>query len=138
MLYLLPGCTRLKPETRAPTVIHLGRYDMLLEGKVAIVTAAAGAGIGRAVATRFLEEGADVVVTDAHPRRTTEVAAELSKQFKREVLGIPVDVLQRAQIEGAVTQAVARFGRIDILFNNAASTSSSRSGSARTKPGTWF
>ncbi len=92
---------------------------MLLEGKVAIVTAGAGAGIGRAVATRFLEEGAEVVLTDAHPKRTVEVAAELSKQFKREVLGIPVDVLQRSQIERAVAQAAAKFGKVDILFNNA-------------------
>jgi 3-oxoacyl-[acyl-carrier protein] reductase len=92
---------------------------MLLENRVAIITAAAGAGIGRAVATRFLEEGAQVVVTDAHPRRTAEVAAELSKQFKREVLGIAVDVTQRAQIEDAVARTVARHGRVDILFNNA-------------------
>jgi 3-oxoacyl-[acyl-carrier protein] reductase len=92
---------------------------MLLENRVAIITAAAGAGIGRAVATRFLEEGAQVVVTDAHPRRTAEVAAELSKQFKREVLGIAVDVTQRAQIEDAVARTVDKHGRVDILFNNA-------------------
>jgi 3-oxoacyl-[acyl-carrier protein] reductase len=92
---------------------------MLLENQVAIITAAAGAGIGRAVATRFLEEGAQVVVTDAHPRRTAEVAAELSKQFKREVLGIAVDVTQRAQIEDAVARTVEKHGRVDILFNNA-------------------
>jgi 3-oxoacyl-[acyl-carrier protein] reductase len=92
---------------------------MLLENRVAIITAAAGAGIGRAVATRFLEEGAQVVVTDAHPRRTAEVAAELSKQFKREVLGIAVDVTQRAQIEDAVARTIDKHGRIDILFNNA-------------------
>jgi 3-oxoacyl-[acyl-carrier protein] reductase len=92
---------------------------MLLEGRVALVTAAAGAGIGRAVATRFLEEGAQVVVTDAHPRRTLEVAAELSKQFKRDVLGVVVDVTQRSQVGDAVAKTIAKFGRIDILFNNA-------------------
>jgi 3-oxoacyl-[acyl-carrier protein] reductase len=92
---------------------------MLLENQVAIVTAGAGAGIGRAVATKFLEEGAQVVVTDAHPRRTAEVAAELSKQFKREVMGIAVDVTQRAQVEEAVKRTIDKHGRIDILFNNA-------------------
>ncbi len=92
---------------------------MLLRDRVAIVTAAAGAGIGRAVATRFLEEGAQVVVTDAHPRRTLDTAAELGKRFGREVLGIPLDVTQRSQVEDAVTKAVAKFGRVDILFNNA-------------------
>ncbi|MGH8011018.1 MAG: SDR family NAD(P)-dependent oxidoreductase [Candidatus Binataceae bacterium] len=92
---------------------------MLLDGRIAIVTAAAGAGIGRAVASRFLEEGAQVVVTDAHARRTLEVAAELSRQFGREVPGYVIDVTKREQIEAAVAQTVARFGHIDILFNNA-------------------
>ncbi len=92
---------------------------MLLDGRVALVTAAAGAGIGRAVATRFLEEGAQVVVTDAHPRRTLEVAAELSEQFKRDVLGVVVDVTQRAQVEDALAKTIAKFGKVDVLFNNA-------------------
>src|SRR5260370_35170665 len=92
---------------------------MLLKDKVALITAGAGAGIGHAVATRFLEEGAEVVVTDAHPRRTPEVASELSKQFGREVLGVAVDVTQKQQIENAVKKTIDRFGRIDILFNNA-------------------
>jgi 3-oxoacyl-[acyl-carrier protein] reductase len=92
---------------------------MLLEGRVALVTAAAGVGIGHAVASTFLQEGAQVVVTDAHPRRTAEVAAELSKQFGREVPGVPVDVTQHKQIEDAVQKTVDRFGTIDILFNNA-------------------
>ncbi len=92
---------------------------MLLQDRVALITAGAGAGIGHAVATRFLEEGAQVVITDAHPRRTGEIAAELSRQFNREVLGIVVDVTQRKQIEDAVAKAIDKFGRIDILFNNA-------------------
>ncbi|MGO9603050.1 MAG: SDR family NAD(P)-dependent oxidoreductase [Candidatus Binataceae bacterium] len=92
---------------------------MLLKGKVALVTAGAGAGIGHAVASKFLEEGAEVVVTDAHPRRTLDVAAELSSQFKREVTGIVVDVTRREQIDEAVRKTIARHGRIDILFNNA-------------------
>ncbi len=92
---------------------------MLLKDRVAIITAGAGVGIGRAVAARFLEEGADVMLTDAHPRRTLETAAELSKEFGREVPCVVVDVAQRSQIEDAVAKTIARFGRIDILFNNA-------------------
>lgn len=92
---------------------------MLLEGRVALVTAAAGVGIGHAVASSFLQEGAQVVVTDAHPRRTAEVAAELSKQSGREVPGVVVDVTRHEQIEDAVQTTVDRFGSIDILFNNA-------------------
>ena len=92
---------------------------MLLQDKVAFISAGAGAGIGHAVATRFLEEGANVVITDAHPKRTGELAAELSKQFKRDVLGIVVDVTVRKQIDDAVAKAIEKFGRIDVLFNNA-------------------
>ena len=92
---------------------------MQLEGKVALVTAAAGAGIGHAVARRFLAEGAEVVVTDAHPRRTVETAAALAQECGREVVGIPLDVTRRDQIDAAVAEAIARYGRIDILFNNA-------------------
>jgi 3-oxoacyl-[acyl-carrier protein] reductase len=92
---------------------------MLLDGRVALITAGAGAGIGHAVATRFLEEGAEVVITDAHPRRTPEVAAELGAQFGREVAGYIVDVTRRDQIEQAVANTIEKFGRIDILFNNA-------------------
>jgi 3-oxoacyl-[acyl-carrier protein] reductase len=92
---------------------------MLLQDKVALITAGAGAGIGHAVATRFLEEGAKVAITDAHPRRTGELASELSKQFNREVLGVVVDVTVRKQIEDAVANTIEKFGRIDVLFNNA-------------------
>jgi len=92
---------------------------MLLQDKVALITAGAGAGIGHAVATRFLEEGAKLAITDAHPKRTGELADELSKQFKREVLGVVVDVTDRKQIENAVAKTIDKFGRIDVLFNNA-------------------
>jgi len=50
----------------------------VLEGRVAIVTAAAGVGIGQAVARRFAEEGAQVLLTDAHARRVGEVAQAMS------------------------------------------------------------
>jgi 3-oxoacyl-[acyl-carrier protein] reductase len=92
---------------------------VLLENRIALITAGAGAGIGRAVAERFLEEGANVMLTDAHPRRTGETADELSRKFGREVLSAVVDVTRRDQIEAAVATAVERFGRVDILFNNA-------------------
>ncbi len=59
------------------------------------------------------------MLTDAHPRRTGEAAAELSKQFGREVPALTGDVTQRTQIEDAVAKTIARFGRIDVLFNNA-------------------
>ena len=52
----------------------------LLEGKVVIVTAAAGTGIGSATARRCLEEGASVMVSDAHARRLAETAEQLAEE----------------------------------------------------------
>jgi 3-oxoacyl-[acyl-carrier protein] reductase len=86
---------------------------------VAIVTAAAGVGIGQAVARRFAEEGAQVVLTDAHPRRVQEVAEAMSKDFGREVVGLAVDVTNVGQVQGMVRTALERHGQIDILVNNA-------------------
>jgi len=52
-------------------------------GKVALVTAAAGLGVGQAVARRLAAGGADVVVTDSHERRTAEVTAAIAADFPR-------------------------------------------------------
>lgn len=90
-----------------------------LAGAVAIVTASAGTGIGRAIARRFALEGAHVVVSDAHARRTAETAAALSAECGREVLGIPADVTDRSQIDTLVRVTIERFGQIDVLVNNA-------------------
>jgi len=91
----------------------------LLEGKVAIVTAAAGAGIGQAVARRFADEGAQVVVTDAHARRVQELAAAMSADYGREVPALEVDVRKSEQVRAMVDRALEKFGQVDILFNNA-------------------
>ncbi|PSR23747.1 MAG: short chain dehydrogenase [Sulfobacillus acidophilus] len=90
---------------------------MDLRGKVAIVTAAAGAGIGHAVAHKLLKAGADVMLTDSHPRRSFEVAQALSQEFSREVPACQVDVTKQEQIESAVKTTMEHFGHIDILCN---------------------
>lgn len=92
----------------------------LLEGQVAVVTAAAGLGIGSATARRFLEEGAEVIITDVHARRTEETAARLSEDFGRRVPSMAVDVTDSEQVNAMVAFAVQEFGRLDILVNNAA------------------
>ncbi len=86
----------------------------LLRGKVVVVTAAAGTGIGSAVAKRCLEEGAHVVISDWHERRLKEKAAELG-----EVHAIPCDVTREDQVQGLLDGAVEHFGRLDVLINNA-------------------
>jgi len=86
----------------------------LLEGKVAVVTAAAGTGIGSATARRLLAEGAEVVVSDAHERRLAETAEELGAS-----LAVPCDVTVEGQVQGLFAAAVERHGRIDVVVNNA-------------------
>lgn len=87
----------------------------LLRDKVVVVTAAAGTGIGSAAARRCLAEGARVVVSDAHERRLAATAAELPG----EVHAIPCDVTDEEQVGALVAGAVAHFGRIDVMINNA-------------------
>jgi NAD(P)-dependent dehydrogenase (short-subunit alcohol dehydrogenase family) len=104
-----------------------------LAGKVALVTGAARKrGIGRAIALRLAEEGCDVVVSglarpvSAYPaheqaeswRGVASVAAEIDA-LGRGALGLDCDVTDRAQVQAMVDATVERFGRVDIVVNNA-------------------
>ena len=91
-----------------------------LKGRVALVTAAAGAGIGRACARRLAADGASIVVTDRHEARTREVAEAIAAEFGVETLALPLDVGERDRIPEVVAAAADRFGTVDILVNNAA------------------
>jgi 3-oxoacyl-[acyl-carrier protein] reductase len=85
----------------------------LLAGKRVLVTAAAGTGIGFATAKRCIEEGARVVVSDAHERRLGETAQEL---------GAPsavCDVTDEDQVQRLFEVAVGELGGLDIVVNNA-------------------
>ncbi|MEU4603090.1 SDR family NAD(P)-dependent oxidoreductase [Kribbella sp. NPDC023972] len=84
------------------------------EGRVALVTAAAQ-GIGAAVARRIAAEGGSVVVTDLQEDKVEQVVAELGEQ----AIGLRVDVTNRDDVDAAVAAAVERFGRLDVLVNNA-------------------
>ena len=85
----------------------------LLEGKVVLVTAAAGTGIGFATAERAAAEGAAVVVSDRHERRTAEAAERLG------ALGVPCDVTVEEDVQRLFDAAVAEHGRLDVVVNNA-------------------
>ncbi|RZB20786.1 SDR family oxidoreductase [Streptomyces sp. F001] len=91
----------------------------LLAGRTAVITAAAGAGIGGATARRFLEEGARVLISDAHVRRLKEYEAELGRQFAGAVAAVPCDVTDDAQVRALFAAAVREHGRLDIVVNNA-------------------
>lgn len=88
---------------------------MRLAGKVALITGGA-AGIGFAYARRFLAEGARVVVADiADPLAAAEKLDTTGRAF-----GVTTDVADAASVRAMVEAAVGRFGRIDVLVNNAA------------------
>ncbi|MGI8663463.1 MAG: SDR family oxidoreductase [Acidimicrobiales bacterium] len=98
----------------APTLPpdYVAPHGLLMDTTV-VVTAAAGTGIGFATAKRCIEEGASVVVSDAHVRRCAEAAEQLG------VPGIPCDVTDEAQVQALVAAAGSQLGRIDVLVNNA-------------------
>lgn len=91
----------------------------LLAGRIAVVTAAAGTGIGSATARRCLEEGAAVVVSDWHERRLKETAAELTAEHGDRVHAVPCDVTDDTQVNGLIAETVDHFGRLDAMINNA-------------------
>lgn len=86
-------------------------------GRVALVTGA-GRGIGKGVAVKFAEEGANVCLVDIDEEALKKTAAEL-REKGHDVLPLAADVSDRAQVEGAVEKAVKKHGKIDILVNNA-------------------
>lgn len=87
-----------------------------LAGKVALVTGASG-GIGQATALALAREGADVAITARRAALLDELAAELSARGVR-ALAAPGDAAQEDDVNRVVEQALAAFGRVDILVNN--------------------
>ncbi|MFQ6022691.1 MAG: SDR family NAD(P)-dependent oxidoreductase [Acidiferrobacterales bacterium] len=95
------------------------KEETMHEHEVAIVTAAAGAGIGSAIARQLAADGFDVVITDAHERRCGEFAKQLSEEHSREFLSMPLDVTDYDAVGAVINKVVERRGRLDVLVNNA-------------------
>lgn len=93
--------------------------DDALKGKNIVVTGG-GSGLGKAMATYFLELGANVVITSRNIEKLNTVANEMETQTGGKVLPIQCDVRNYDEVENMVKQSVERFGVIDILLNNAA------------------
>ncbi|MFF3273970.1 SDR family oxidoreductase [Streptomyces chrestomyceticus] len=108
-----------KPPTAPPAPPYVPGHG-LLTGRTAVVTAAAGTGIGGATARRLLEEGADVLLSDAHTRRLEEYAAALAAEFGAgRVAAQPCDVTDEAQVAALFEHAERLHGRLDVVVNNA-------------------
>ncbi|ATY13146.1 short chain dehydrogenase [Amycolatopsis sp. AA4] len=107
----------VKPEQPAPD--YVPGHGLLAE-RVVVVTAAAGAGIGAAVARRCLEEGARaVVIGDTHERRLAEAAAKLGAEFGAgRVASVGCDVTKEKQV-AALLDAAEPFGGVEVMVNNA-------------------
>ncbi|MEU3714624.1 MULTISPECIES: SDR family oxidoreductase [Streptomyces] len=92
----------------------------LLTGRTAVVTAAAGAGIGGATARRLLEEGARVLISDTHARRLEESARTLAAEFGADrVAALPCDVTDEEQVGALFARAEGLHGGLDVVVNNA-------------------
>ena len=92
---------------------------MQLKGKTAIITGAAG-GIGRATVRRFVGEGAQVVAADIQGEGAEETARIVSADYPDAVIAHTVDVGRGDQVARLISETVSHFGRLDIIFSNAA------------------
>jgi len=91
---------------------------MELQGKTAIITGAS-AGVGRAIAIEFARQGANVVCCARRKDRLGETVGLIETEGGH-ALAVPADVTKKEQVENVARSAMDRFGRIDVLYNNAA------------------
>jgi 3-oxoacyl-[acyl-carrier protein] reductase len=91
----------------------------LLEGRTVVITAAAGSGIGGALARRCLLEGGRVVISDAHERRLAETADALGEEFGSRPLAVRCDVTNEDDVRALVATSIEHLGHIDAWMNNA-------------------
>jgi 3-oxoacyl-[acyl-carrier protein] reductase len=91
----------------------------LLKGKTVVITAAAGTGIGFAVAKRAAEEGAAVLISDFHERRLGEAADRIAQETGTRPATFVCDVTDQDQVDALHAASIATLGHVDVLINNA-------------------
>ena len=91
-----------------------------VKDQVVIVTGASS-GIGKDSAIRFAKEGANVALVSRSKEKLDAVAREI-REFNQNVIVIPTDVSLKEQVVNAVTKTIEKWGRVDVLFNNAGSS----------------
>ena len=90
-----------------------------LSGRIAFITGSAG-GIGKAIAKKFVEEGAVVVLNDTNAERLKKAGEEFKNLFGRDAFTtVALDVTSKSQVEDAMAAAILAFGGIDLVVNNA-------------------
>ena len=90
----------------------------LLNERVAVITGSTK-GNGRAIANIYSEQGANVAVTGRDQAEAQNIANELSKEYGTDALGLKIDVTSVAEVEEMVDKILHKYGRIDVLVNNA-------------------
>jgi rhamnulose-1-phosphate aldolase/alcohol dehydrogenase len=97
-----------------------------LSGRIALITGSAG-GIGKAIAKKFAQEGACVILNDNNPERLEEAKEEFSKLFGKDVFAADIlDVTQSDSMEQTLKTGILAFGGVDIVVNNAGLSISKR------------
>ncbi|MCU7556199.1 SDR family oxidoreductase [Macrococcus capreoli] len=94
--------------------------DLGLQGKVAVITGSSK-GIGKETATVLVEEGAHVVIASRHEEDLIEVVKEIKEQTGKDVAYHVCDVTNEADCKAFVQKAIDKYGKLDILINNAGS-----------------
>jgi len=103
----------------SPTIAGGMLRDDALKGKTIIITGG-GTGLGKAMGTYFLQLGANLVITSRKLDVLQQTAAEMESATGGKVLPIACDVRKYDEVEKMLQQAIATFGRVDVLLNNAA------------------
>jgi 2-dehydro-3-deoxy-D-gluconate 5-dehydrogenase len=116
----LPGAAMLLPTRDSKEALMEQPLAQLIDltGRTAIVTGGA-MGIGRGIAERLHEAGADVVVADIDLEAAEETASTLDERRSGSALAVRADVADAGSVAAMVAETVERFGRIDVLVNNA-------------------
>lgn len=104
----------------------------MLEGKVAVITGA-GSGVGRAAVKLWTEQGAKVIAADINLDQAEE-SVRLAGAPQGQARAVKCNVANAAEVDAAVALAVETFGRLDIIYNNAGITVSSRPGGGGLRP----
>lgn len=96
-----------------------------LQGKTVIITGGGkGGGIGYGISTAFAKEGANLVITGRNTKKLDDAKEELERLYNIKVLTVQADGGDEEQVKGVVDKAVAEFGKLHVLVNNAQNSAS--------------